>query len=128
MDDIVSAFEGLGVTAELRVAPRRRSESITWLALVALPLSSFFSTLGASLAKDAYQALRDLTERVLSGEKAAQPGTLVLEDRDSGTRVVLAAGLSNEAYQALLATDLSAVEPGSTLAYDATTRRWSPGT
>jgi hypothetical protein len=126
LDDIARAFDALGVAAALRTVPSRRGDSVTWLALVALPLSGFLTTLGTNLATDAYKVLRDSTERVLSrGKRAGVRGPLVLEDPNTGTRIVLEADMPAEAYRALLGMDLSAVEEGATLRFDVAAERWS---
>ena len=105
--------------------PAVRSEGISWLALAALPLSGFLTTLGTSLAKDAHEAVRDRVQRILRrGHQAGVPGALVLEDRATGTRVVLEEDLPMAAYRALHDVELAGLAEGSTLRFDVVDQTW----
>jgi hypothetical protein len=124
VEEIKQAFSAAGLDpTAYRVPPRRGPEELSWLVIAALPLSSFLTTLGAKLADDSYKELRRLTRRVLTRAPAAAPSTLVLEDRDSGTQVVLEPDLPDDGYRALLATDLTG-HTGGRVRYDRDGGRW----
>ena len=119
-------FESLGLSADLReTAPRRSLQEIAWFALAAVPLKPFFEKLAEDFATDAYQRLRGLAAAVL-GRRAASSGSprvLLLQDPDTGARVVLEPDLPEEAYEQLLDVDLSGIRRGP-LHYDRHDRRW----
>jgi len=124
--DIQEAFRALGLATSARVAPRLRGQELSWLVLASLPLSGFLTTLGTSMAEDAYTRLKGLVRRVLLRGQGASgnTGALLLEDRATGALVVMDVDLPDEAYSALFATDLS-VGSGATFRYDATHHRWA---
>jgi hypothetical protein len=128
IEECESALAELGLATAIRVLPPRRAAELTWLVLLTLPLSSFLTAIGSSLAEDAHAALARLSQRLLRrGDPTLPPArTVVLEDRDSGVRVILDDELPEQAFRALLRTDLAA-EPGETLRYDGATRRWTAG-
>jgi hypothetical protein len=124
VEEIEQAFRAAGLrpTAH-RVPSRRGPEQFSWLVIAALPLSSFLTTLGAKLAEDSYKELRQLTLRVLGRAPSSNPSTLVLEDQDNGTQVILEPDLPDDGYRALLATDLTGYT-GGRVRYDRRRGRW----
>lgn len=123
---IVEAFRVLGVAARTRMAPTRRSlEQLHWLVLAALPLHAFLSGLGSAAAQDVAQGLKRLVGRVLGGNRkvTSSPQVLVLQDAETRLQVVLEADLPAEAYQALVALDLSVFGQGP-VHYDRQRGRW----
>lgn len=122
-------LSGLGLDTHSGVLGTFRSDPLTWLILVVLPISGFLQTVGQSLAQDAYAAVK----RVLGGalkqssdkddEQPSAPRPLLLEDARSATRIVVEADLPDAAYQQLFALDLEA-SPGRTLYFDRTQNRW----
>ena len=124
--DIQDAFRALGVTTSARTAPRRRGQELTWMVLASLPLSGFLTTLGTSMADDAYKSLSRLVRRVLRRAQASPGGAraLVLEDHASGSLVVMKLDLPDEGYSALFSTDLDAGS-GATFRYDLAQHRWT---
>ena len=108
---IVEAFRALNVAARTRMVPTRRGlEQLHWLVLAALPLHAFLSGLGSAAA----QGLKRLVGQVVGAHrKTASPShVLVLQDAATRLQVVLEADLPAEAYQALIALDLSAFHQG----------------
>jgi hypothetical protein len=124
MDDIEQAFRAVGLRpTAYRVPPRRGPDEVSWLVIAALPLTSFLTTLGSKLAEDSYKELRQLARRVLRRAPDTKPSTLILEDQDSGTQIVLDAELPDTGYRALLTTDVAG-HRGETLSYDKVAGRW----
>lgn len=145
---LVAALAGCGVTAELRDMPPRRG-AIDWLVLIALPLQAFLTALGTKGGESAYPqltvAVRSILRRHPADPGPADPGTadtgtadtgpanpalpatpmpvLILQDPATGVRIVLEAGLPDEAYRQLLTLDMSAFRLGP-VHYDASKGRW----
>jgi hypothetical protein len=123
---IVEAFRALGVAARARMVPTRRSlEQLQWLVLAALPLHAFLSELGSAAAQDAAQCLKRLVGRVVGTKRATASSeqVLVLQDAVTRLQVVLEADLPLEAYQALVALDLSVFRQGP-VHYDRQRGKW----
>jgi hypothetical protein len=76
-------------------------------------------------AADAYRRLRSLVGAVVGRDRAQprSPRALLLQDPDTGVRVVLEPDLPDEAYRLLLDVDLSRIHRGP-LHYDRHGRRW----
>jgi hypothetical protein len=124
LEDIEQAFRSVGLHPTVYRAPARRGpEELNWLVIAAIPLSSFLTTLGTKLAEDSYKELRQLAHRVFGRAPASKPSTLVLEDQDTGTQVLLEADLDDTGYRALLKTDLAGLS-GERVRYDRTQERW----
>jgi hypothetical protein len=122
--DIEQAFRAAGLRpTAYRVPPRRGPEELSWLVIAALPLSSFLTTLGSKLAEDSYKELRQLAHRVLKRAPAPKRSTLVLEDRDSGTQVVLDLDLPDVGYRTLLTADFAG-HRGKIMRFDRIGRGW----
>lgn len=125
---LVAALAGCGVTAELRDMPPRRG-AIEWLVLIALPLQAFLTALGTKGGESAYPQLIAAVRSILRRHPAnpALPATpmpaLILQDPATGVRIVLEAGLPDEAYRQLLTLDMSAFRLGP-VHYDASKGRW----
>ncbi len=123
---IVEVFRALGVIARTRmVATRRGVEQLHWLVLATLPLHAFLSGLGSATAQDVVKGLKRLVGQVVGAKrKTASSGqVLVLQDADTRLQVVLEADLPAEAYQELVALDLSAFRQGP-VHYDRQRGRW----
>jgi len=124
LDEMEQAFRSVGLRPVTYQAPPRRSaEDLSWLVIAALPLSSFLTSLSAKLAEDSYKELRRLAGRVFGRRTASKPLTLVLEDRDTGTQVVLEPDLPEDGYRALLGADLTS-HAGAKVRYDRDHGRW----
>lgn len=80
---------------------------------------------GSAAAKDAAQGLKRLVGRVVGAKHktASSAQVLVLQDAVTRLQVVLEADLPAEAYQALVAVDLSAFRQGP-VHYDRQRGRW----
>ncbi|MGH3867667.1 MAG: hypothetical protein ACRDQ4_16325 [Pseudonocardiaceae bacterium] len=112
---IVEAFHALDVAPRTRMVPTRRGlEQLQWLVLATLPLHALLSGLGSAAAADVAQGLKHLVDRVLGAARktATTPQVLVLQDAATRLQVVLEADLPAQAYQALVALDLSAFRQG----------------
>ena len=112
---IVEVFRALDVVARTRMVSTRRSpEQLQWLVLAALPLHAFLSGLGSAAAQEVAQGLKYLVGRVVGAHRktASSAQVLVLQDAATRLQVVLEADLPAEAYQALVALDLSAFRQG----------------
>ena len=123
---LVEAFQTVGVAARARMVPIRRGiEELQWLVLAALPLHAFLNGLGSALAEGASQGFKRLVSRVLAYPRttASPAPVLVLQDSTTRLQIVLEADLSTEAYNALLALDLTTFKRGP-LHYDRHAGRW----
>ena len=123
---IVEAFRALGIAARTRIVPTRRAlEQLHWLVLAALPLHAFLSGLGSAAAQDVAQGLTRLVGRMVGAKRptASSPQVLVLQDAATRLQIVLEADLPTDAYQALVALDLSAFQHGP-VHYDRQRGRW----
>jgi hypothetical protein len=96
------------------VSTRRGLDQLQWLVLATLPLHAFLSGLGSAAAEDAATGLKRLVGQAVGDHrKKASPGqVLVLQDAETRLQVVLEADLPGEAYQALIALDLTAFRQG----------------
>jgi len=125
--ELVEEFNAIGLTAELRqVPPRRTLEDIAWLALAVAPLKPFFEQLVKDSADDAYQRLKAFAGKLYHRDKqpsTTHPKVLLLEDQTTGIQVVLEADLPEEAYRQLLSFDLNTIRRGP-LHYDRYRHRW----
>jgi len=122
----IEAFDALGVAVRGRVVPvRRGSADVQWLLLASLPLQAFLSTLGASVADGATQALKRMVGRIHGSqpEAAPAPRPLILQDAATRLQIVLEAGLPTEAYDSLVSLDLSKFRHGP-LHYDQHRGAW----
>ncbi|MET8676735.1 hypothetical protein ABZW18_03805 [Streptomyces sp. NPDC004647] len=126
-DALSRGLSELGLDARARLVKTVRSEQLTWLVLVVLPLSGFLGSLGQSLAQDAYGAVKRVVAGALGrSEDASVPEPqrpLLLEDTRSATRIVLEADLPDAAYRQLFQLDLAGSE-GRTLTFDRVRNRW----
>lgn len=123
---IVEAFRALDVIARTRTIPTRRGvHEWQWLVLATLPLHAFLSGLGSAAAQDVAKGLKHLVGRVVGAKRpsASSQQVLVLQDAATRLQVVLEADLPAEAYQALVALDLSAFHQGP-VHYDRKGGRW----
>ncbi|MGH3977318.1 MAG: hypothetical protein ACRDS9_28990 [Pseudonocardiaceae bacterium] len=119
---IVEAFRALDVVAHTRTVPTRRGlDQLHWLVLATLPLHAFLSGLGSVAAKDVADAFKRLVSAKPKTPSSAQ--VLVLQDAATRLQVVLEADLPAEAYQALVALDLSEFQQGP-VHYDRQWGRW----
>ncbi len=124
LEDIEQAFRAAGLRPTVYRSPARRGpEELNWLVIAAIPLSSFLTTMGTKLAEDSYKELRQLAHRVFGRAPTSKPSTLVLEDQDTGTQVLLEPGLPDDGYRALFQTDLAS-HSGDKVRYDRSQERW----
>lgn len=123
---IVEAFRALDIATRTRMVPTHRGlEQLQWLVLATLPLHALLSGLGSAAAQDLAQGLKRLVGRVLGArdKTGIAPQVLVLQDAETRLQVVLEADLPAEAYQALIALDLSAFRQGP-VHYDRQRGKW----
>ena len=122
---VIELFDRLGVQADARRShPHRDPGTLGWLILVALPLQGFLIGLGNSLAEDLHGGLRKLVDRALRRPRnGGSTAPLVLQDSESGLRIVLEAGLPEEAFRQLTDLDLGGFAKGS-LRYDQALHQW----
>jgi hypothetical protein len=123
---IVETCRALGVAARTRVVPTRRGlEQLHWLVLATLPLHALLSGLGSAAAQDVAQGLKRLVGRVAGAKHktASSEQVLVLQDSVTRLQLVLEADLPAEAYQALVALDLSVFQHGP-VHYDRQRGKW----
>jgi hypothetical protein len=114
-DRLGQAFGDVGLAAELRQVPPRRSVGdFAWMLLAVLPLRPFFDQLVHDVAADAYKALKRLVGTVVRrGDQAAElPELVVLQDASTGIQVVLESDLPDEAYEQLFTLDLGTFRRG----------------
>ncbi|MEV0091412.1 hypothetical protein [Streptomyces sp. NPDC050738] len=118
-------LEGAGYPATVRrPLSHREPATVTWIALVVLPLQAFLGGLGEVAVGGALRGIRRLVRGDGSADGApALPGPMVLQDSGSGIKVVLEAGLPPEAFEKLLQLDLSDYRLGP-LHYDIAQARW----
>jgi hypothetical protein len=127
--DLTAGLAALGLTvARTRTARAHRGPGdLPWLVLLALPVQAFLSGLGAAAVEDSWRALRALVHRAAHRRAptggAPLPRPLVLHDQPSGLRIVLEPELPVEAYEQLLALDLTRYRHGP-LHYDRALGRW----
>jgi hypothetical protein len=124
---IVGALNALGISARVRVLPRRRSASdLQWLVLAVLPLHAFLTSIGGKIADDTYKGFQDAVRKLLRREHAADTAAtrpMVLQDTTSGLRIILEDDLPAEGYQQLITLDLSLFHLGP-VHYDRAQQRW----
>jgi hypothetical protein len=121
---LADALEEAGYPALVRrTLPHREPADLTWIALVALPLQAFLSGLGAQAVGGASRGIRRLVRGGASDAPPALPGPLVLQDVDSGIRVVLDPDLPPAALDQLLRLDLGVFRVGP-VHYDVAQGRW----
>ncbi|MGW6911293.1 hypothetical protein [Streptomyces sp. NPDC054940] len=128
---LYEGLAGLGVRAEGAVVGGHRSDALTWMVLVVLPLSGFLQECGKNLAQDAYRAVKGLIGGALHrGEEATaepepevQEPVLMLEDTESAVRFAFTPDLPDTAYRQLFDLDLSS-STGRTLRFVAGRNRW----
>ncbi|MGV9877809.1 hypothetical protein [Streptomyces sp. NPDC003006] len=125
--ELVAALDGLGAppVRVRRALAHRGVADIPWIVLASLPLQAFLSGLGSEAVKDAYAAFKTVVRRTArpgagAGE-AARP--LVLQDPSGGLSIVLEPDLPAEAYESLVALDLTEFTVGP-LHYDRAQGRW----
>lgn len=124
--EIADAFRAVGVSVRTRMVPTRRGVGdLPWLVLATLPLQTFLTGLGVIMAEDVTRRMKHLVGRILRARRTHPSATrlLVLQDAATGLQVVLEPELPAEAYQALLALDLSQFRHGP-LHYDRRLARW----
>lgn len=124
----MAALRAAGVSARTRMVPTRRGvDELHWLVLATLPLQAFLTGLGMVIAEDVAARIKRLAGRVLEGRGSTTADSsarlLVLQDTATRLQVVLEPDLPQQAYQALLALDLSEFRHGP-LHYDRRLGRW----
>ena len=126
---IAGEFRAIGVVPDVRVAaPRRSIEAIVIAVLVSLPMQALVTQLTNDFADDAYSRLKALVTKVLHRKQPAETaGTakqvMVLQDTETGVRIVIEPDLPAESFQQLLSLDLTKVAHGP-VHYDLGRKRW----
>ncbi|WP_369034848.1 MULTISPECIES: hypothetical protein [Streptomyces] len=125
--DVVAALAALGFTVRVKVWPVRRAVAeLHWLLLVALPLHSFLGGLGSRLSDDLYRKLKETVRRRPEPASAAEePRLIVLQDTDTGVRLLLGPESDAAALAGLRDLDLTRFRH-TTLRYDPDAARWAP--
>ncbi|MFD5796373.1 hypothetical protein ACFWIO_23145 [Streptomyces diastatochromogenes] len=120
---LTTALTTLGFTPRVRELPRRRAAGqLVWMVLVSVPLHTFLRAVTDKAATDAYRCLQEAV-RALRTRSDETPHPVVFQDPDNGLRIVLEPDLPAEAYQQLLALDLTQYRLGP-LHYDKAQSRW----
>lgn len=121
---LVDALKALGFTVRVKIWPVRRSVAeIHWLFLVALPLQAFLGGVGAKLADDVYGSLKEAVRRTPREPEPGPERSVVLQDTETGVRILLGGELDDRAFDALRDLDLARFRNG-TLRYDTAEARW----
>jgi len=121
---LVDALAALGFTVRVRVWPVRRAVTeVHWLFLVALPLQAFLGGMGSRFADDVYGKLKEALRRTPREPAPGPERAVVLQDTETGVRILLGRELDDTAFDALRELDLTRLGNG-TLRYDTTEARW----
>jgi hypothetical protein len=126
-----------GVHARVEAISARRGDLavLTWIVLAVVPLQAFLSALGSKAADDGYAKLGALLKRLAAARHArpgkpaatqaatSSPKPLILRDSHTGLQIVLEADLPSDAYDLLIALDLSQFSIGP-VHYDQARSRW----
>ncbi|MER6129078.1 hypothetical protein ABT173_42285 [Streptomyces sp. NPDC001795] len=134
---LYEGLAGLGVHAEGGVVGTFRTDPLTWLILVVLPLNGFLEGCGKEFAQDAYRTAKRViggalvrrrggdanSETTPASEAGRDAPVLMLEDTATSTRFTFEPGLPDDAYRQLFDLDLSSCE-GRTLRFAAARNRW----
>jgi hypothetical protein len=121
---LVEALTALGLTVRVKVWPvRRATVELHWLFLVALPLQSLLGGFGARLADDLYRKLKEAVRRAPREPEVSAERGLVLQDTETGVRILLGPDLDDAAFDTLRALDLTRFR-NATLRYDTAEARW----
>ncbi|THV39839.1 hypothetical protein [Glycomyces buryatensis] len=102
-----------------RQAAHRSPTGLDWLLLLSLPLQAFVAALGSEAMHDLYRGLKDR----LRGRDRDVPKPMVLEDSDTGLRIILEADLPPEAFERLFEMNFEDFDSGP-LHYDRYRRIW----
>ncbi|RRR98656.1 hypothetical protein [Glycomyces terrestris] len=105
-----------------RTLAHRSTSDLVWLTLLALPLQAALTAFGTGVMNDLYDSLKRSAAR-LRRPGEADPAPMVLEDPDTGLRIVLEAGLPPEALDALVSLDLDRFRSGP-VHYDRARKTW----
>lgn len=123
--DLEATFRQLGfATISRNRLPHRAADEITWLMLVALPLHAFLSGIGSAAVKDVYAKAKQLVpahRKAKDTEDNRIP--LVLQDSNTGLKIIFDADLPGEAIRQLVDLDLDAY-PSGPLHYDQHRKKW----
>ncbi|GAA4232491.1 hypothetical protein GCM10022254_32500 [Actinomadura meridiana] len=119
-------FRRIGFATERRTRHAHRGpDEITWLMLAALPLHAFLSSISSEVAGDLYAKAKTLATAGKKGAGSNGRVPLILQDAESGLKVILEADLPPEAISQLIGLELGAHETGP-LRYDRAGQRWRP--
>jgi hypothetical protein len=123
--EIKKAFTQFGTVSSVRRAVAYRGPNeLEWLVLAALPLQAFLQNLGSLMGADAYGGFKRLVQRLSRrGDSGTPRAPLILQDIQSGVRIVLDWDLPAEAYQKLVELDLKHYRYGP-VHYDQTRGCW----
>lgn len=112
----------IGRSVVVRGVEYRRTD-LSWLALVALPLTGFLQTFGEEAAKGLLDAVRTMTKR--ASRPADAPDAVALRDTATTTLIVLEPDLPAAAYDELRLIDAAAAY-AAPLRFNRSTGRWEP--
>lgn len=124
---IDEAFRRIGVdVSSLPAYEMRSAGSLPWVVHITLaaPIAAFFTAVATEAGKDTYALVKQWVRDLLAAraESTRPTGSITVVDTDA-TTVVVSAGLSDEAIDALSALDWSAVR-GDYLIWDEETAAW----
>jgi hypothetical protein len=128
--NVRAVFARTGREAMVRAVwekPPQTGNGAFWMTLVllAVPFKAFADGFFGKAGEDTWMALRKLVEELREarrGSTLADEGWVEFDDPDD-TQVMLASGIPDEAYEALLELDWSAVR-GGTIMWDEERGRW----
>jgi len=115
--DVVAFFGRFGAISRHRRVRAHRGAAIDWLVLAALPLQAFLQNLGTLTGGDAYVAFKSFIARLSHHEphphqEATKVRPIILQDANSGLRVMIEFGLPEIAYTQLHQLNLAQFSSG----------------
>jgi hypothetical protein len=125
LDAVEEAFRraGLGAVAADDSVLRSGAGPLPWVLYIMLgaPIATFFTTLAAEAAKDAYQPIKRWAKDVLAARVG--DGSVRLSD-DEGTALVLHSGLPDKALEALSDIDWNTFNRGGDIHWSESRGEW----
>jgi hypothetical protein len=127
VEAVDAAFRDVGLSVEVRASYVRKSVGLLpWIVLIVLPLKGFLEQLGREAATDTYAALKRLVARIREARQGNE-GSIVVEDPESSTTLVIGEDLPDEAYIGLYKMDPEDYE-GAYLLWDPDRGEWKDAT
>jgi hypothetical protein len=122
--ELKEALSDLGFAPTALDFPTVRGvEHLDAMALMMIPLEAFLKAAGTRLAAEAYAKFRSGLRRILNRQPEGAAKPLVLQDSETGIRVLMERDLPDEAYEAFRELDLTRFGRGP-LSWDRSLRRW----